>query len=256
MSFSRIFDQIFALGFVSFSLTLCLTICVGSAFGAEEEVKKSWKNQAELTLIQTRGNSEVETFQFKDKQTNTFSETLSSELKFETLYSEALGETTAEKYLGEGRMDYKFGEKFSTALQIGWKRDKFADIDNRYYVGPILGYRFLTGPNHFLKAEVNGDYVYEEYIDETDDNFFSAGFFGLYEWVFSEELKFSQSVEVFRDFNEVESYQIESITALLAKLNSYFSLKTSYQVNHNTEPVSEDTLKTDTSLTVSLVADF
>ncbi len=251
------------LQFLSISLLATLLLFFRSQTVLGEEVKKNWSNQAELTLVQTQGNSEIKTFQFKDKQSNTFSDTISSELKFETLYSKALGEATAERYTGEGRGDYKLGEKLSTALKAGWKRDRFAGIDNRYYLGPILGYKFLGGPHHFLKTELNVDWVYQEYTneftdenDKEDEDFLSAGLFGEYEWVFSEKSKFTQSVSVFRDFNEQESYQIESITALISKLNSFFSFKTTYQVNHNTDPIDDDLKKTDTSLTVALIADF
>ncbi len=255
---SKITLQIFTI-----SLFITISLFPGGRAAYGETAEKNWKNQAELTLVQTQGNSEIKTFQFKDKQSNTFSDTLSSELKFETLYSKALGEATAERYTGEGRGDYKLGEKLSTALKAGWKRDRFTGIDNRYYLGPILGYRFLAGPHHYLKTELNADWVYQEYTkeftdenDKADEDFLSAGLFGEYEWTFSEKSKFTQSVAVFRDFNEQESYQIESITALITQLNSYFSFKTTYQVNHNTDPIDDDLKKTDTSLTVSLVADF
>lgn len=224
----------------------------------EDEVKKSWKNQAELSYVLTEGNSKVETFQVKDKLTNNYTETLSSELKIESLYSKALGKTTAEKYMAQGRMDYKLGSKFSTAMKAGWKKDVFSGIDNRYYLGPLIVYRFINGPNHFLKTEAGLDYVYEEYTeaDPPEDDFLSAGIYAEYECVISEKVKFTQSVEAFRDFNIEESYQIESITALTTKLNSYFSFKTSYQVNHNTDPVEDEVKKTDSILTLAMVADF
>lgn len=246
---------LYKLSTIIITATLAVLITAFPAIG-EEKAEKNWKNQTELSLIQTQGNSEVETFQFKNKLTNNYTETLSSELKLESLYSIAEEKTTAERYLAEGRMDYKLGSKFSTALKATYKKNVFAGIDNSYAVGPLLVYRFIDGPHHFLKTEAGLDYVYEEYTDQAEDDFLSAGIYGEYEWILSETIKFTQSVEVFRDFNLLESYQIESITALITKLNSYFSFKTSYQANHNTEPISDDLKKTDTILTVALVADF
>ena len=46
------------------------------------------------------------------------------------------------------------------------RNPEFAGIDNRYYVDPVVGYKFLTGPKHFLKAEAGADYVKEEYVDD------------------------------------------------------------------------------------------
>jgi putative salt-induced outer membrane protein YdiY len=224
----------------------------------EDQVKKRWANQTELTLIQTKGNSEVETFQFKNKLTNNYTETFQSELKLDSFYSSDEEATTAERYSAEGRMNYKLGSKFSAALNLGWKRDVFKGVYNRYSVGPILTYRFIDGPNHFFKTEANLDYVFEEYTQETEDDFLSTGLLAAYEWVLSDKVKFAQSVKAVRDFKRKESYQIESITALITKLNTYFSIKTGYQINHDTDPVSKDEEleKTDTILTVALVADF
>jgi putative salt-induced outer membrane protein YdiY len=101
------------------------------------------------------------------------------------------------------------------------------------------------------------DYVYEKYTDQTDDTFASGNLLAVYEWAFAENNKFVQSVEVYQDFKEEEeNFQIESITSLVSKLNSYFSLKSSYQVNHQTNPVDDEKEETDTILTVALVADF
>ena len=215
-----------------------LSILLGApdSVAAEEDGKK-WKDQAELSVVQTRGNSEVLTIQFKNVLTNNYTERLSSELKTEALYGETDGSANAERYLAEGRMDYKLGSKFSTALKAGWKKDIIGGIFNRYYLGPALVYRFVDGPTHFLKNEIGVDYVLEKYTDQTEDEFASGNFLLAYEWAFAEENKFIQSVALFRDFNVEDNVQIESITGIVSKLNSYFSLKTTYQVNHQTGSV-------------------
>ena len=50
----------------------------------------------------------------------------------------------------------------------GWFKDEFASFKSRYYIGPQLGHRHLTGPKHFLTGEVDLYYVTEHYIDDTD----------------------------------------------------------------------------------------
>ena len=66
----------------------------------------------------------------------------------------------------------------------------------------MAGYKFLVGPKHFLKAEVGVNYTREEYINDTDANFFEGRGYGIYEYAFTEKTRFSQSGEFLYDFDD------------------------------------------------------
>ena len=137
-----------------------------------------------------------------------------------------------------------------------WSKEKFAGIDSRYYAGPGAGYNFLTGPKYFLLAEISLNYVNERYTDDTDKEYLGGRAFTEYEYAFTDKNKFSQSVEYLHDFYDNDNYNVNSETALISALNNYLSLKTSYVVKYNNQPVPSTLKETDTILSVTLVVNF
>ena len=65
--------------------------------------------------------------------------------------------------------------------------------------------------------------------------------------------KFSQSLEFLYDFDDSDNYRINSETAFITALSNYLSLKTSYEIKHDNEPVPATLKETDTILSVTLV---
>ena len=59
-------------------------------------------------------------------------------------------------------------------------QDKFAGIDYRYYMGPGGGYKFLSGPKHFIVVEAGLNYVNEEYTDDTEKDCLGGRAFAKY----------------------------------------------------------------------------
>lgn len=221
-------------------------------FAAEGE-DSSWSDEAELSYVSTGGNSDTQTVAAKNLLKNKYSESFSSQWKVGMLETRTDDKKTAENYMTELRGDYKLSEHSYMAVITGWMRDEFAGIENRYYIGPALGYSFLTGPKHILKSEAGVDYVKEEYIDGSEDDFLRGRIFAEYNYHFSEKNKFLQSVEYLRDLEDSENYNVNTETALIASLNSNLSLKTSYLVKYDNAPVPETLKRTDTIFTVTLV---
>ena len=100
------------------------------------------------------------------------------------------------------------------------------------------------------------NYVFEEYTDQTDDNFLKGRLYGEYDWVFSEKRQFRQTLEALFDVEEVNNFQMKSETAFITSVNVLLSLKTSYVIEYENEPFSADIEKTDRFLSVTLVANF
>ena len=123
-------------------------------------------------------------------------------------------------------------------------------------MGPGAGYNFLTGPKHFLVAEIGLNYVNEQYIDDTDKEYLGGRAFAEYEYAFTDKNKFSQSVEYLHDFDDSNNYNVNSETALISALSDYLALKTSYIVKYDNQPVPSTLKETDTILSVTLVVNF
>lgn len=105
-------------------------------------------------------------------------------------------------------------------------------------------------------GEVGLNYATQDYIDNTDREFLEGRAFGKYEYAFNEKSRFSQSAEFLYDFEDSENYNVNSETALIFSLTNYLSVKASYAVKYDNKPVPQTLKKTDTVLSLALVANF
>ena len=231
-----------------------LVVCVMVTVGYAEE--KRWSDEAGLSYVDTGGNSDFVSLSAKNLLKYTFTDELKGAWKLGALQGKANNVKTAESYFTEFRLDYLYTDLIYFAGIAGWFKDTFAGIESRYYIGPAVGYKWLTGPKHFVTAEAGLNYVSEEYINNTEEDYIQGRAFGLYEYPFNPKNKFSQSLEFLYDFEDSDNYNINSVTALTSALSDYFSLKTSYEIKHDHEPVPATLKKTDTILAVTLVVNF
>lgn len=253
----------------SAAVVLFAMIVISSASAQEEEAKpdKNWSNEAELSLVNTSGNSETINFAGKNLLKINFTDTLQGEWDISALKSENTDKTTdrretaAERYSTNLKLSYLFTERFYTGVGGGWLRDEFAGLTNKYYIGPFAGYKFLAGPKHVFIGELGLNYASEDYTAEKeienfeDKNFWEGRLFGLYEYVITDKTNLSQSLEYLYDFDDSENYKVNSLSAVTVSLSDVISIKTSYEVRYSNQvPVDLET--TDRVLTVGLLANL
>lgn len=231
-----------------------LVVLTGVPTAYAEE--KKWKDEAELSLVDTGGNTDVLSLSAKNLLQYTFDENLMGTWELSALYGESGGVLNAERYSTEVRLDYLFTDQLYTAGIAGWLKDEFAGIKAKYYIGPAVGYRLFTGPRHVLLGEVGLNYVMENYIDSTDEQFIEGRAFVKYEYAFTEKNKFSQSLEYLYNFDDSEDYKVNSETALISSVSDYLSLKASYEIKHDNKPAPLILEETDTVLSLALVVNF
>jgi putative salt-induced outer membrane protein len=223
---------------------------------AEENKDKKWNDEAELSYVDTSGNTEVRSLSGKNKLGYQFNDRLAGEWNLSALYGETDGRKIAERYATDGRIDFSVTERLYVAGLVGWLKDEFSGIDQRISIGPAVGYKFLLGPKHFLKSEASLEYVEEDYTNNDEEAFMRAGLYGLYEFLLTEKSRFSQSLEYLYDFEDVNNYNLNSVTAIITSLSDIFSIKTSYEVHYDNAPVPDSLEETDTILSVALVVNF
>ncbi len=226
----------------------------GATFAEEQE--KKWEDSAELSYVQTGGNTDVMTFSGNNTLKYNFSEKWASTWKLGALYGETDGENNAERYYTDIQTDYNASDTLFYYLKAGWLKDKFAGIDSRVYLGPGAGYKFLKGDRQFLSAEAGLNYATESYTDDTDSDFLEGRVLGKYEFVFNSKTKFTQTAEYLHNFDNSEKYRINTLTGLVTQLTDMFSLKISYEIKFQNEPSPETLDQTDTLFSVALVVNF
>ena len=240
---------------VPFSVFL-LVFSTTTVVYSQEKDQKKWADEAELSFIDTGGNTDLVSLSAKNLLTYTFKENLIGIWTVRALYGESDGVTNAESYSTKFRLEYLVTEHLLYSIMAGWLKNEFSGIESRYYLGPGVGYKFLTGPEHSLEGELGVNYVTEEYTDDTEQDYMQGRAFGKYEYTFTTKNKFSQSLEFLYDFEESSNYNINSETALISTLSDYLSLKTSYEINYDHEPVPATLEKKDTVLSLTLVVNF
>jgi len=236
-----------------FIILIVVFSSIPAAYGGGE---KKWKDEDELSLIDTNGNTEVSNLSATNILQYAFDENLKGTWKLRALYGESDGARNAESYSTEVRLDYLFTDQLYTAGIAGWLKDEFAGIEAKYYIGPAVGYRLFTGPRHFLLGEVGLNYVTEKYIDNTDEQFIEGRAFVKYEYAFTEKNKFSQSLEFLYNAYDSDDYKVNSETALISALNNYLSLKASYEIKYANKPTPQTLDDTDTVFSLALVVNF
>ncbi|MDT8273828.1 MAG: DUF481 domain-containing protein, partial [Desulfomonilia bacterium] len=149
-----------------------------------------WTDEAELSFVQTSGNTDLVSFSARNLLKYQFSEKIEGSWRLAALYGKTGSEKTAESYSTELRGNYLITERFYASALAGWMRDTFAGKDSRVYAGPALGYKVLLGPVHLLSGEVGLLYAREDYTDDTEESFLEGRALGSYEYLFSEKTRF------------------------------------------------------------------
>lgn len=241
---------------IKWVVTGVLLIVLAATGSALAEQEKRWRDKAELSFVQTGGNTAVTTLAAKNDWHYQFSPSWQVSWTAGILYGETDGEKTAERYVTDLRLDYDYSESAYIYTLAGWLQDTFAGFDHRYYAGPGGGYHFSNGPRHFLTGELGINYAREMYINETESDFFEGRAFGRYAYSFNDKVSFSQQVEYLHNFRDTQKYKIIGVTALETKINDLFSVKAAYEVRYDHAPVPDTLDTTDTMLSVSLVANL
>jgi putative salt-induced outer membrane protein len=239
----------------SFCVFLSVIIVILGTIPVAQAEEMKWQDEAELLYVDTSGNTDVTTFSAKNTLIVPFYGKTKGTWRLGALYGESDGTKNAESYFTEIRVDHSYTERLYSFGYGGWYKDKFAGIDARYYLGAGGGYKFFTGPKHFLLGEAGLTYTKEDYTDNTDNDFPGGRLFGKYEYHFTEKNKFTQSLEWLLDGSEFDNWNLNSETALLSALNSWLSLKASYLIKYDNDPV-DNLKKADKILGVALVANF
>lgn len=234
-----------------YSVLFCLAIGGWeSALGAEE---KKWSDTAELSFVQTGGNTDVTSFAAKNLLRYRPSDAWAFGWKAAALYSRTDGDKSAERYETDLRADYSASQRLYYYGMAGWMQDTFAGLDGRYFAGPGVGYLILTGDRHRLATELGAQYAKERYTDGTQSDFLEGRAYGKYEFQFNEAATFSQALEYLHNFKHSEQYNLISTTGLQAQLSERLALKVTYEIRYDNRPTPADLKKTDTLLSVALV---
>ena len=249
---------------------LAMAIASLAAHAAEEEAKDLPKWEADISagLVLERGNTETNEVKGDlnaAREGVLWRNTLKLEAnnKEERLDDPLTPETepflrTDERYYGSYKLDRKLGSHSANYLfAVGtYEKDLFSGYQYQATSAVGLGRRWIERDKHTLDAEAGPGYRWkclepeEGYFQcDNDENESILRVALKYKWLISENADFRQEVssDVGRDST---STRAESV--LNSKINSHFSLRVRYLLEHETE-VPAGTKEADHELSVGLV---
>lgn len=216
-----------------------------------EETKKAWTWDTEAGYVQTTGNSESGTAHVNSEYKYSW-EKAGFSLKGEHISSSQDDTQSAESYKTQEKIDLKIHKGFYAYEGFSWEKDRFAGIDHRYTSMLGLGYAVIQTKRNNLSFELGGDYIWEKYVTDTDDDFGSARGFLKYIFSFTETSQFSQEGEALYNLEDSDDIRMSSITALSASISTNLAMKISYTIKYDRQPV-KGFKKIDTILSSALI---
>ena len=237
-------------------LVMLLFVLISAMAQTAFSQEKVWEDTAELSYVQTGGNTEVLTLSGNNSLKYIMSESWKGTWNVGLLYGKTDGVKNAERYSTDLRTDYEATDVLYCYILGGWLKDEFAGIDERFHLGPGAGYKILTGDRHNLSAEAGLSFAREAYTDGDDNSFLEGRFLGEYEFIFNPKTKFTQNVEYLHNFDEADKFRVNAISGLTTQLTDIFSLKVAYEMSYQNEPTPETLEQTDTRFSTALVVNL
>lgn len=240
-----------------------------SALGEEVEQHSKLSNESEVSLIQTGGNSNVETYNGK---TLTAYELSKSVYSLSGHYTVAFYKTvddsgnsvkaeSARNWDARGKYERVVNPRFNIfgALQYegnkfsGYKQRENIDIGGKYFLfkSEKMSTSFELGARHTVEMNVNRDQNNEDKFSLAKGRLFLE-----HDQVVSEALSFTFWVEFIPNFTNGEDYLVNFEPSASVVLTKIFSLKSAYKVVYDNVPNIEGNKKKDFKFTTSLLARF
>ncbi|OGR62035.1 MAG: hypothetical protein A2X30_01230 [Elusimicrobia bacterium GWB2_63_16] len=234
---------------------LLIPVLALAAAAQAQEAPKKWKDAAELSYVQTSGNSKTTTLSAK----NLFNydwQKAALELAAGGLGTKSGTSVTGEQYNASEKVSWKLTGKNYTFEKIAWDKNRFAGIKDRWDLGVGVGRHILESADDQLFAEVGGGYMFEDRMPGSENKSFGTyRGYAKYIRTLSATANASQDFEYLGNLKESDGYRMNAETALAASISSHFSLKASHVWKYVNSP-SAGFRKTDTINMLSLIVNY
>jgi len=215
-----------------------------------------FKNETELGLLQSGGNSDI--------QTNNAKTTSNYKWDMNTInfgghytYGETSDAVTARNWDLTTSYERQVSDKLSLLLGEVVEGNRFIGIKSRYNSDIGIKYFYMKDDKRIFFTELGYRYSIEdryEPLENTYDN--KARLYNEFSHVFSETTQYKFWLEYVPNFTDGKDYLINGEASLTAILNSTFSLKVAYKGMYDNQPAFAGFKNYDFLTTTALVAKF
>ncbi len=234
------------------SMLLLFFLSITPTLLAEDEGPKlGWADVAELSFVNTSGNSEATTISLRNTLTHQWENALFTldfgalRAESETISGFAVGtgqdnfqlidtsesEPTAEAYHLRGRYDRDITEKRFWYTSLGWDRNRFAGIANRYIAALGLGNTFYESDARHFRIDYAATFTsQEDFATRQTDEFAGLRFSWDYFRTLSETTTYSNLLIIDQNLDETDDLRADMVNALSVAMSERLALKLSLQL--------------------------
>lgn len=213
-----------------------------------------WSGKAEVSYVGTSGNTDTSSLG-GGVEVNYKPLPWEFTLKGAVIYAETDDVTTAESFAADFRASRLLTERWDVFGEALYYKNEFAGIESRYGARAGAGYKFLLGPVHFLKVDAAFGYISEDPVIGEDDDFPTLSSGVHYKWAFSPNAEFTDDFVITWNLDDSDDVVYTNVAALSASLTKILSLKASYTIRYDNQPVPGFEER-DTITAFALVAKF
>ena len=245
---------------VSILSGVLLASLAGGLHGQDEEKKIGWFDTAELSLVATGGNTEANTFSFKNALLRTFNaadllleagalraETTSftrrvigpSSTDFD-LVEETQTELTAESLYLRGKFSQEISDLQSWFAGLGWERNEFAGIANRSSLGGGVRQRWFDNKGSKLSTEY-GLFLTREgtVVAGSDEDFLALRLSWDYLRQLTKTTTFGSVLAIDENLDVTSDFRVDTTNLIAVSITDTLALKLSVQLLFDNEPAFE-----------------
>lgn len=239
-------------------LFLILTLFSHSALALAQKVEANadpiFKNESELGIVITRGNTQTDTINAKQLNSYQWTKNL---LRFNGGYlrSKTRGIESARAWSLGLRYERAVATRFSLFLAQAIESDRFAGYTQRLNTDLGGKYQLLKTEELSWLAEAGYRLQVEERTNGSRKNSNFARLYTEAENQFNKSVSGKFWAEYLPNFTDSRAYLVNAEASLTASLTSIFSARTGYLWKFQNQPASA-AKKTDMVYTASLVAKF
>jgi putative salt-induced outer membrane protein YdiY len=228
---------------------------------AQEEESRNWSDTAEFSYVMTSGNSETKTLGFKNTTTWTWERSLfeirlggiRADSTTETFYavgteeeysygSRSVTDKTAENYFFDARYERNVTDRFFWYGGVGWERNRFAGIDNRYVAQAGVGNIWFDEEDHKFKTNYALTYTDQEDVvelEDVDNSFIGAR--GSWEYMnkFGKNTTYENFFVLDLNLEEMSRYRWNMLNTLSVSMTDHLALKVGLRWLYEADPAYE-----------------
>jgi len=222
--------------------------------------KIGWADTAEFSLVATGGNTESETFGFKDKLTRTWERSLftvnAGGIRVQTttvdhfaigpdpnlpfsLHETRTTNLTAENYFLNGRFDHKITDRFFWFAGGGWDRNTFAGVQNRYTGFGGVGNIWADKDDLKFRTDYAATFTNQEDVvkdPNTQSSFAGARFSSSLQKKLGSNTLYSNDLVIDENLSDTKDLRANMTNAVAVAINKKLALRVSLQWLYDNQP--------------------